>query len=670
MIGLLIFGVSFISSDILKAADPQGVTVTLLKTQILTSATGTAVTVVDKTADGGVPIDIVNAASKVFGTGTSIPVGTYKWLKLTVKNQISFVVAAADLCQSDPGYGGPTPLTKTFQIMTGPGYTTDTPVDLYFAYGADSYSYNPSGTSTSDPFFMEHPLVVAADKTTDVKIVFKMNNAVRCDVNNQSAMNPLITDIVSYVVQPPTACTFPASYWWIDYNMWGKLTDNNGNPIINPTLDQMLKHVGIIASFGTIKFNNDGTWTVDGTKTVENGGMMEHRHNLTNYGMDGGYYNGNSPASGSTTGTYTLAGSKVIMSAGDWYGEGAFTDDCGTFLVVNSSLSDNNMIYGVKKLTSALTGSVSDTSVGIGPEFGIMFSAATTTATASALSYHNHFRASDAANNFEWKTITEYQLLDSGTGITGFLSYGAEEMTALQASFSGGLTIGSDGLIPLGDSYAALGVNGDSIFAGLIPYSQATNTVIPDESQTYHGLETGYTTPVAQNPTFADLAGTWSIGVLSSDVDKGSDGNWGTGDEQSHFGLSFGEMAIDSAGVVTSVNIFNKDLFTGLVTKSPIFSTNITGPHTECYATAGTPITDPTCTGGIKVPVFYMMNGSTIDAKLALAKNKKTLVFWSPIDFNDTPEGGMGISNCGPVSNTPCTKGQPHALNGMAVKMK
>lgn len=53
MIGLLVFGVvSFISSDILKAADPQGVTVTLLKTQIMTSATGTAVTIVDRTADG------------------------------------------------------------------------------------------------------------------------------------------------------------------------------------------------------------------------------------------------------------------------------------------------------------------------------------------------------------------------------------------------------------------------------------------------------------------------------------------------------------------------------------------------------------------------------------------------------------------------------------------
>ncbi len=215
-LGLLVFGtVSFIATDVLKATTPTGVTMTLLKSELMTDAAATPVTVVDKTADGGVPIDIMSVdTSKLFGSGANIPIGTYKWLKLTVKNQISFTVAGGDLCSSDPGYGGTTPMTQTFLIKSGE--SAETAVALYFAYGADSYSYWPSGLTTSDPFLMEHALTVEAGKTTDVKIIFKMNDAVYCrprPAPSRRITGGLIIICMAAVLNPRAVRQSPIQHW-------------------------------------------------------------------------------------------------------------------------------------------------------------------------------------------------------------------------------------------------------------------------------------------------------------------------------------------------------------------------------------------------------------------------------------------------------------------------
>ncbi len=684
----------FVATDALKAADPSGVSVTLYKTELLADSSGTAVQVFEDTA--GVPMDIVDNPG-VFGSGT-VPNGTYKRIKFTVKNEVTFSGPNPDAvtCSSDPAT-----VTKSFLIDSTKGATELVP--LYFATPEDggSTGWTANGTSAT-PFLMQTAIAVSGGDTTVVRLIFNTAGTLQC-IGGEVALLPPTMGVLSYVIEPPSsdaACTFPADYWFVHYAIRSSTTDSTGAVISNPTTTQIIENGSVVSGWGTMTFSavdasGNGTWTVlsGGTYTVN--GMAEHRHRLAQYCPHGvgtctdtneGYFN---PAlmGGDLAATYTRAGNRMILYFPEGgYIEGGMTPDCSTFVGVNVVTVDNDLVYAVRKPSLSSSHLPFDTRYMMAmPQFEIKYSETGTVPYESDVFFFGadmtvlQMGATTSADDdkmFGWRSM--FQLMPDMFGTAGgeWSSQGPLE----RADFGKGnmdniVSVGSNGLLSILDmdpphepspEFVALGTSGSGIQAG--------DGQEKDTTWNNHRIYAGLIVNAALTPALSDLEGTWFISSIDARIEDGGDANgdgnvWNDNNERPEFGLSYGELTIDAAGQACGGFTY-KDAFRGTIHPPEPGCVTIE-LRNECYECTGGYDAENNCMGfnaisstscgstdGITMPVFYVISpadggGTEIGAKFALDATKKTMVIWSPIDIAGTPYNSADgcTTSCGDASN-------------------
>lgn len=668
-------GSVFLSTNALKASSPTGVHVTLYKTELFADQTATGVQVFSD-ADG-IPVDIVNNPD-VFGEG-AVAAGIYKRMKLTLKNEISF--QGPDPCTPSNTINSTTLIDSTLAA-------TDQ-VELYFATSCDGggTGWTNSGTAAS-PFLMQNAIEVAGDATTVVKLIFNTANTLLCESGNANLWPPTI-NVVNYIEEPPvSACSTLGDYWIVNYGIFtSPIYDPvTGTIVHDPTLDQLLNTTDVGATWGTVTFSSPDPATHTGILQARldldyaHGGVSSHNEDLAlspyePSGMGGnGYVSVQEPgSSGLTTfGTYILNGTRIVITmTGEDAGEtieGYFSSDCATLMAVNiAGIGSNGLLYGLKKPSSQPAFPGTNKYVNAAPAMIIQYNDANH--RMDFMGSISNFGVMDGALDADigWRAMFAFNpVYSSGTTstITGMTSWGAQE-EAGQSSIGSAFSISADGLITMPDSwdFAAIGENGNAVYSG------ETRTVDPAYGE--HHVSAGFAVKLAPAVSLSDVVGTWKIGAFHSKLDQGS-GDWGDGNESAEFGITYGDIIIDSAGLV-SVNFTSRDAFSGRVSYESAVASGYIELHTECYK-PGTLLTDTACTGGILIPVFHVKDNDAANpdygktmANFVLDGTKQVIQIWEPIDTNDIPE----TEDCGYLVTpaTACTGANNHTVNGIAIKM-
>ncbi len=665
-----------------KAADPSGVHVTIFQTDLFTAAAGTSVTVFTDAA--GKTVDIVGNPD-VFGSGTVIA-GTYKRIKFTVQNQVSFSgpnPAPSGLCS-----GLTSTVSGTFLIDQTKSAMDH--VDLYFATSDDGGSSGWTSNGTMNyPFLIQSPVQVQANMNTIVKLIFNTAGTLVCSSANTVTVTPPTMTALNYVVQPPSAsCTFPAEYWVVSYNLFNSLTTTN------PTFQQELERAGVDAGWGIMTFNapdpatHVGTWSMESSLTYDNGGQAEHNHMLSRLsdGVSGnyndGFFNPSSTMgynSGTISATYTLNGGRIILSSGGWSMEGAFSNDCSTMVGVSiTGASDNNLIYGMKKPSGlAATLPLDTTYVGIGNGLEVQYDmSGTAPYPTQGFTLGNQFTVFTTANSgqfFEWNPKLFLSALSS-SGTTTWASSGPGNTARFDINQNTlpQPNVRSDGLVTFPSDTTMkeaimLGAGGSGLIGG-----EWVPSGVNDHTLAKHRVNGGLWLNVQPSPVLSDLTGTWVVSTLETSLSD-ADSTWGNGNERAEAGISSGDFTIDATGNMCGV-FTHKDILSKTMTyQSGCWIVEL---HTECYSCdQATP--NPTCLDittpaascstnnvpGIVIPVFYMVKNSILDAKFALDKSKTTIGIWKPIQKITTP------TQCFPNNNTTCPNSATDTMAGMGVKL-
>ncbi len=642
----MIGGAVFLSTRV-KAEDPTGVHITVYQTDLMTGAGGSTATVFTDAA--GKTIDIVGNPD-VFGQGT-VPVGTYKRIKFTVKNLINFSGVLAT-CPTL------TTVNTTFRIVNSQPDNAQVP--LYFATADDggSSDWRANGTELY-PFLIQNPITVEANGTFIVRLIFNTAGTLICGAGSIPQVVGPTMNAMTYADVPPAtggSCGSLGDYWFFHYRISSYPTDSTGSLIPNPTLTEIMQSGQVVSGWGTVTFippssTGTGTWTIDPTKTYENGGMAEHRHNLYMYstGSGDGYLN---PAGGTVmSAPYLLKGNKMLMTfPGQFTIDGAMSTDCSTFVGVNLDQKEgSDLIVALKKTAATPTFISGSKMVMVGPQINMSYGAAAPIVNYfgydpgwSAIQINSSPTTSDG-KQMEWKNRLEMTPIWSSS--TWTIQPPTED-----ASFSTGLNLNSSMTIAAGglitqmngtapEDFIALGANRNMIMAG-------EQTDVSVRFPGTHRIAAGMGVRVADSPTLNDIVGKWSIGMLESRV-TGTD-SWSTG-------VSYGDMTISigNTGLAQACGGFTyRDNFSSTIAPPAPGCVQIQ-LGTECYAGQGVAVTTTPCTSGISVPVFYIMGkGPTgapqVDTKFVLDYYKNVIVIWNAFDNDDIPCDSGNPGNCTP----------------------
>lgn len=662
----------FLSPGVLMAENPTSEQFTVYKTELLLNKTANPAVIFNNPA--GITGDIIQNPEFAFGTG-SAPSGTYKRIHFVVKNGFSY--SGPDPC------GGSNPVSG--QGLINPQADQNAQVDLYFATaddGGGSGWYN-NGTSQY-PFLMQSPIVIESGKTTTVKLLFNTANTLQC-MNDSPVLFPPSMNVTN-VVQETGACTMTGSWWFVHYNIsvWPRVCDDPSCSTYHfPSGPQeIFDNTEIVAGWGTVTFNADNTWTVEAGSTFEDQttpGMAEHRHKLLYYDSldpEEGYHN---PAgSGTLTGTYSRSGNRIIMYFPEGgYIEGAISSDCKTFTGVNvTGEQENDIVFAVKKGTGLSTpspGKYVMSQLGFNLCYDVTGSNCYSTGDTKIkyLSYRNEIAVLDTAlgtggTALHWTSEPEYHPQYDGSGnLTSIrISHPGEEL-GISPGFLSGLTFRDDGLMisAIDDpAFFAFGENWNGVFAAV-----ATNANEGDDR-----INAGFMIKLASAQAIADLNGTWQVSIIESQVDPGADNTWLTDDDHAWYGLTYGEVRIQS-GVVTYRSFIHKNVFDGTI-EYEAGSGETIQLKTECYKpgahTTTTACSDPNAP---RIPVFYIYGTGSeagrIIGKMALDSSKKAITLWAPVDLDETPPTGA----CNPPRDgyyCDDTGGGTKALFGVGVKIE
>lgn len=650
-----------------KAESPTGLKVTLYKTELYTDRNGSSVLVFDNPQ--GKEVDIVRSPG-IFGEG-NVPEGTYKRIKFTVAPQGRY-------SGPDPCNQGQQINDQTFNIGSN---------EIYFATADDggSTSWTADGSSQK-PFLLQSPIVVKGGKTTTVKLIFNTANTLQCQ-GNQVVLFPPSMNVVSLVEEVSGPCTITGAWWFVFYNIsvWPRVCDDPSCSTYHFPSEphEIFNNTSLAAGWGTVTFNEDSTWTINAGSSYEdrsNPGVAVHRHKLLYYNSsdpEEGYHN---PAgTGTFMGTYARSGNRIIMYfPGGGYIEGAISSDCRTFTGVNvAGEEENNIVFAVKKGTglSLLPGKYIMSQLGFDLCYDVSGSNCNFTGDKKIkfMEYRNEFSIGDISNQsltaVWWLSGQEYfPQYDQDKLKAIYLKHPREEIGIRQGSLSDFPPFRDDGLaLPQGEEpmFAALGENMNGLFAGLATGAKEGNDRIV----------AGFIINLASAPAPSDLDGTWQISLLESEVEPGPDNTWQTDDDRAWYGLTYGEVRIKS-GAVTYRSFIHKNIFDGKI-RYEAGSGETIQLKTECYnpgVDLSTACSDPNAP---RIPVFYIYGTGSeagrILGKMALDNSKRVLVFWAPVDLNETP----------PPPTSPCpypsqneTKycddngGNTKALFGVGVKIE
>ncbi len=600
-----------------NAASPTKVLITLYKTELYTDKNGTPLVVFDNPS--GKEVDIVQSGS--FGEG-NIPDGTYKRIRFTVKPQ--------------GRYSGPNPC--------GQGQITDQTFtigaqEIYFATADDGGSTAWTANGSKDkPFLMQNPIVVQGGKTTQVRLIFNTAETLQCQ-NNAVVLFPPTMNVVSIIKDVAAQCSIGGQWWFVHYNISVNTRicdDASCSTYHHPkNIHELFERTTIVSGWGTVTFDDaNNKWTVNAGSTYENQttpGMAEHRHTLLNYDPSRDGYR-NPAGQGTFTGTYSRSGNNIIMYfPGGGYIEGAVSSDCKTFTgVFVTGDEDNDIVFAVKKKTDFPSQIPAGKYVLSFPNFNFNFSNYDNKVT--YFSYTNQMDMLDTQLNngtlVDWYSYTEYHpQYDANKMITSINISHPQERFRIETNALSGITIRNDGLLGV-SSFAALGENGNGVMAG---------EAQPQDDKNDH-IEAGFIIKLAENPVLSDLNGTWKISALESEVDPGSNG-WNTGDEKVWYGLTYGEVKINN-GVVTYRSFIHKNIFDGTI-KYEVGSGETIELKTECYKPGISVTAACADQNAPRIRVFYIYGTGSqqgkVIAKMALDSSKKAIVFWAPIDLNETP---------------------------------
>ena len=647
--GIILSGFALLFLQRPRAESPSSIKISLLKTELLSDKNGTPVLVIEDPK--GIEADLVNVnvnnPNSVFGEG-EVPAGEYKRIKLTLKNKI--IYSGPNPCGGEP--------VQDNEILIDSNKGEDEAIELYFATADDGggTGWYANGTQ-ENPFFIQNPIKVESDQSTVVKLIFNTANTLQC-IGGSPVLIPPTISILNYVEKPSlSTCSFPAEYWFTHFNIATGIYQDGRR--IEPTLANLFSRTTLVSGWGKVTFGKpDQKWYIYPGKKAEEGGMAEHRHNLSYYcegepDCEDGYHNPINPGAGNQAwgGIYTLAGNKVIMSMGEETIEGYLSDDCSVFVGVNISKDEeNDIVFAVKEARFdafpkekfvMLTQRVEidyDPQTGktwmfwTSNEFGII--------DMKNYSYfgwtgRNHITAEYDENG----SLKNWRINEPGEDT---------ESSSFDESF---LQISNDGIVQVPDStsFVAIGANNNGIVAG--------ESVEINPKWNHHGINSSFLISVNESPSISDLNGKWMLVMRNSEAKPGGNG-WDTGDEIIGYGITYGLVEI-SDGKVQSRSFTHRNAFTGDMT-SEAGSGETVSVVSECYE-SGKPLTTSPC-NGISLNVFKIIGtrGEVI-GKAVLDKTKKVLLLWGPIDLNDTPEGGQEFEHKG---------GNPRQSIGIGVKIE
>jgi len=669
----------FIAVNELRAEDPSNLVVTIYATDLMTDASGAPVRIFTSTS--GQVSDLVTSPGDIFGQG-NVPAGTYKRLRFTMKNEVSF--SGPDPCNSGNS------ITQTFLIDEA--QPADAQVELYFATADDGggTGWTNDGSAQS-PFLIQAPVVVEQSTTTIVKIIFNTADTLRCDWNATPSptaeLLPPTVSMLDYIEGPPT-CDIGGDFWFIHYNISSSPYDQNGNLIQNPALNDIFRNTMAIAGWGTVNFNSsNSTWQVDMATRYENGGMAEHRHNLdswdTNDTADEGYVNPSDPsATGATVGNYTMVGNRIFMFfPGGGFIEGAVTSDCETLIGVHmSDIRETDLVYGVRKPASP-PGQLSGMYIFVSPHFDIRFDEGQAAPyPMSGLSSHTNVHIMDAdatsgTTSVEWRTLTDVNAVyDSNGLITGWQTYGPSERVSTDTiPISDFVTVNSDGSLTVCSENPGCNPSPDPFFGAVNSSGNGIAGGQPSEhdpsNPSNHYIGAGFVLKVAQNPGLADMEGQWFMAAVDQEV-YDQDSSWGSGNEGVRYGLTYGDVDVSGCGTSSctiSWTFTYKDSFSGEVGSDA--GTGSIELVQECFG-EGLSLDDSTCNGGLKIPVFKVWSNTdnAYVGRLAVDETRSVAVIWTPLDTNDKPENS--VAGCPAPSYSPCYEGSPNLTSGVLVKLQ
>lgn len=667
----LIFFTLFVIPYFASADDPTSEAFTVYKTELFMNSSANPETIMDN--QDGVTSDIIQNPESAFGTG-SAPSGTYKRIHFVVKN--SFTYGGPDPC------GGQNPVSGTGII--DPQASPDAQVDLYFATaddGGGSGWYN-NGTAQY-PFLMQSPIVVQSDKETTVKLIFNTANTLQC-MNDQAVLFPPSMNVTSVVKDIAGACLITDSpYWFVHHNInvWPRVCDNpKCSTYHHPENPQeIFENTEIVAGWGTVTFNSDGTWSVDSDHNYANEtnpGMSEHRHNLLQINPGDGYID--ILGGGVLTGTYTRSGNRIIMYfPGGGYIEGAFSSDCNTFAGANiSNDQENDIVFGVKKGTGLSVieqGKYLMSQLG----FNLCYDVSGSQCESSHdnkikyLSYRNEIGFVDTqlgtdGTNGNWTSSFEYHPQYDGSGIlTSVHISEAREELGIGTGLISSLTIRDDGLVTTSiddPMFFAFGRNRNGLFAA----------VATDADEGDDRINAGFMVKMASAPSIADLNGRWYLSLMEAQIHPGDDNTWNTDDDRAWYGITIGEVVVNNGNVIYR-SFIHKNVFEG-TTEYEAGSGETIQLKTECYK-SGEDVITTACTdpNAPRIPVFYIYGtgpeAGKIIGKMALDKAKNSLTLWAPVDQDNRPPTGA----CDPPRDgyyCDRTGGNTKALFGVGVKIE
>lgn len=615
----------------LSAENPTSLTITVYKSELYPDKNGSPEVIFED--EDGIEADIINNPEYLFGEG-AVASGVYKRIGLTVKNQI--VYSGPNPC----GGGDITQQSVRLDATKG----EDELVELYFATADDGGDTSwLSNGSFEHPFLLQSPIEVGEEEATVVKIIFNTANTLQC-IGESPRLIPPTINVLNYIEEPvSTACFFPADYWFVHFNVSGPNPEDLMDVEGLPSLAEIFEKTEVISGWGVVHMDAPdetgvGVWTVDLTKKAEEGGMAEHRHNISRYCQtecEEGYLNPLMPSGDGDEiigGTYLISGREVLFTEPGSEGaiEGAISEDCSLLIMVNiASSKDSDLILAIRKtdgFTQLPQGSFSMINsmfeIDYDPSNNFITSNLWSSTTVSAMDI-----ATDEFVVFEWGRSIDFspQYGSMPGQITAWSINSIDERVDLSISSVNTFTITDDGVLsgPDIESFIVFGANNYGLFAGA-----ATDV----DHNGHHSLEVGAIIEVETDPSLSDLNGRWKLAIIDSEADSGGEVG---------FRITYGDIVV-SDGVMLNCSFISKD-FTGEV-EYEVGSGETIELKEECYE-PDTPILN-SC-DGLTRKVFYVYgtgeSTGQVVAKIVLDKTKNVVLLWSPVDKDDIPtENGEG----------------------------
>ncbi|MBI5778114.1 MAG: hypothetical protein HZA49_01490 [Planctomycetes bacterium] len=309
-------------------ATPDEYKVTCYKTEISTNGT-TWVTCFDKPAGELVDLASPTGPGSLFGQG-DVPEGTYKHIRITIMNTITYTCAAASIL-TDTGF-------NPYLVAA------DAHVPVYFSIDGGS-TWSNDGSELLRAFPLPDPIKVEYNTSTKVVINFIITNSLK---NNSGwSLEPPVMNVSSVVIKT-LAVTFTGGDYFFD-----RSNINIDIPAITSTITPT--YMRFSSGWGMITFSaplsNEGVYTITaGANNTENSQTIDSSGGISGTINTPEIYMGPTDM----TGTYFIDPSGFLNMLMPESGiiRGAVSDDGRVFIAVEAEVADSyHMIYAVKKET-------------------------------------------------------------------------------------------------------------------------------------------------------------------------------------------------------------------------------------------------------------------------------------------------------------------------------